>query len=80
MNSVEKGCCKILKLRIFWVLFTAAVFFGLLDKRCILKCFIFSLVFLGLVYSLATSVNTILHYYYIVFNFCSMNSVSGGIF
>ena len=29
----------------FWVLVTAAVFFGLLNKSCILKCFIFSTVF-----------------------------------
>ena len=31
----------------FWVLVTAAVFFGLLTKSCILKCFIFSTVFFG---------------------------------
>ena len=30
-----------------WVLVTAAVLFGLLNKNCILKCFIFSTVFFG---------------------------------
>ena len=29
----------------FWVLLRAAVFFGLLDKCCIFKCFIFLTVF-----------------------------------
>ena len=31
----------------FRVLVTAAVFFGLLNKSCTLKCFIFSTVFFG---------------------------------
>ena len=31
----------------FWVLLTAAVFSGLLDKCCIFKCFIFLTVFSG---------------------------------
>ena len=31
----------------FWVLITAAVLFGLSNKSCILKCFIFSTVFFG---------------------------------
>ena len=38
---------RISKICIFWVLLTTAVFFGLLDKCCIFKCFIFLTVFLG---------------------------------
>ena len=34
----------------FWVLITAVVFFGLSNKSCILKCFLFSTVFLGFSY------------------------------
>ena len=31
----------------FWLLLTSALFFGLLDKCCIFKCFIFLTVFFG---------------------------------
>ena len=66
----------------FWgVLLTAAVFFGLFDKCCIFKCFIFlTVLFLVQFYAPGTSVITVLHYYHILLNFCQMNSVSGGYF
>ena len=34
----------------FWGLITAAVFFGLSNKSCILKCFLFSKIFFGFSY------------------------------
>ena len=65
----------------FWVLVTAAVFFGFSDKSCILKCFIFSTVFFGFqFYSPSASVIMGLHYYHIMLDFCEMNSVFEGIF
>ena len=61
---------------VFWgVLVIAAVFFGLLNNNCcIFKCLKFSTVFLGL--DLVTryfTVNTVLHSYHIMLNFCKMN-------
>ena len=65
----------------FWVLVTAAVFFGLLNKSCILKCFIFSTEFFWVqCYSPSASIIMDLHYYHIVLDFCEMNNVSEGIF
>ena len=65
----------------FWVLLTAAVFFGLLDKCCIFKCFIFLTVFLEVQFSApGASVIKVLHYYHTVLNFCQMNSALEGIF
>ena len=56
-------------------------FFGLLNKSCILKCFIFSTVFIWVqFYSPGASVVMGLHYYHIMLDFCEMNSVFGGIF
>ena len=58
---------------------TAAVFFGLLDKCCIFKCFIsVSVLFWLKFYVPGTSVITVLHCYHIVLNFCQMNSVLEG--
>ena len=55
----------------FWVLVTSAVFFGLLNKCCILiKCFIFLTVFLGPVLCPRYSVIIVLHYYHIMIHFC----------
>ena len=66
---------------IFCVLVTAAVFFGLLNKNCILKCFIFAMVFLGVqFYSPGASIIMSLHYCHIMLDFCKMNSVFEGIF
>ena len=54
-------------------------FWGLLNKCCIFKGFIFSTLFLlGQFYSSGTSVNTVLHYYHIMLSFCQRNSVLGG--
>ena len=65
----------------FWVLVTAAVFFGLLNKRCILKCFICSTVFFWFqFYSLGASIIMSLHYYHIMLDFCEVNSVFEGSF
>ena len=56
-------------------------FFGLLNKNCILKCFIFSIVFLGVqFYSPGASIIMGLHYCHIMLDFCDMNSVFEGIF
>ena len=56
-------------------------FFGLLNKSCILKCFIFSTVFFGVqFYSPGASVIMGLHYYHIMLEFCEMNSVFEDIF
>ena len=53
-----------------WVLVTAAVLFGV-AKLCISKCLIVSTVFFWVqFYSPSKSVNTVLHHYHIVFNFC----------
>ena len=65
----------------FWVLVTATVFFRLLNKSCILKCFIFSTVFLWVqFYSPGGSIIMGLHYYHIMLDFCKMNSVFKRIF
>ena len=54
----------------FWVLVRAAVFLGLLNKRCILKCLIFSTVFFWVQFrSLGASVIMGLHYYHIMLDF-----------
>ena len=51
-------------------------FFGLLNKSCILKCFIFSTVFFCVqFYSPGVSMIMGLHYYRIMLDFCEMNSV-----
>ena len=56
-------------------------FFGLSDKSCILKYFIFSTVFFGFqFYSPSASIIMGLHYYHIMLDFCEMNSVFEGIF
>ena len=53
-------------------------FFGLLNKCCIFKGFIFSTVFLlGQFYSPGTSVSTVLHYYHIMLSFYQTNRVLG---
>ena len=69
------------------VLITAAVLFGLSNKNCILKCFIFSTVFSGPVlyfwvqfYSPGALIIMDLYYYRIMLDFCEMNSVFEGIF
>ena len=55
--------------------------FGLLNKNCILKCFIFSIVFLGVqFYSRGSSIIMGLHYCHIMLDFCERNSVFEGIF
>ena len=60
---------------------TAAVFFGLLNKSCILKCFILSTVFFWVqFYSPSASVIMGLHFYHIMLDFCEMNSVFEGTF
>ena len=65
----------------FWVLVRAAVFLGLLNKRCILKCLIFSTVFFWVQFhSPGASVIMGLHYYHIMLDFCEMNSVFESIF
>ena len=54
----------------FWMLVTAAVFFGLLNKCSILKCFIFLTVFFWVqFYAPGTLVITVLHYYHTVLDF-----------
>ena len=56
-------------------------FFGLLNKRCILKCFICLTVFFWLqFYSPGASIIMGLHYYHIMLDFCEMNSVFESIF
>ena len=56
-------------------------FFGLLNKSCILKCFIFSTEFFWVqCYSPSASIIMDLHYYHIVLDFCEMNNVLEGIF
>ena len=56
-------------------------FFGLLNKTCILKCFIFSTVFFWVqFYSPGASMIMGLHYYHIMLDFCELNSVFKGIF
>ena len=53
---------------------------GLLNKSCILKCFIFSTVYCRVqFYSPGASIIMGLHYH-IMLDFCEMNSVLGGIF
>ena len=47
ISGVFLGVLNFKNLYFFWVLLTAAVFLGLLNKSCILKCFIFSTVFFG---------------------------------
>ena len=66
--STGHSCC------IFIVLVTAAVFFGFLNKSCILKCFMFSTVGSSF-YSPSASIIMGLHYYHIMLDFCEMNSV-----
>ena len=63
----------------FWVLVKAPVFFGgLLNKRCILKCFICSTVlFWFQFYSPGVSIIMGLHYCHIMLDFCEVNSVLG---
>ena len=52
----------------------------MLNKSCILKCFIFSTVFFWVqFYSPGASVIMGLHYYHIMLDFCEMNSVFEGI-
>ena len=54
--------------------------FGLLNKSCILKCFIFSTVFFWVrFYSPGASIIMGLHYYHVL-DFCEMNSVFECIF
>ena len=57
---------------IFWVLVTAAIFFGLLIKISakFLSIFVFNRIFWVQIYSPSTSVNTVLHYYLLVLNIC----------
>ena len=56
-------------------------FFGLLNKSCILKCFIFSTVFFWVqFYSPSASIIMGLHYYHIRLDFWEINSVFEGIF
>ena len=51
-------------------------FLELLNKSCILKCFIFSTVFFGVeFYSPIASIIMGLHYYHIMLYFCEMNGV-----
>ena len=51
-------------------------FLGLLNKRCILKCFICSTAFFWFqFYSPCASVIMGLHYYHIMLDFCEVNSV-----
>ena len=60
----------------FWVLVTVPVFLGLLDKRCILKCFICStVIFWFQFYSPGYSITIGLHYCLIMLDFCKVNSV-----
>ena len=59
---------------------SCCIFFGLLDKCCIFKCYIFfNSIFWLKLYTPGTSVIMVLHYYQIVLNFCQMNSVLQGI-
>ena len=56
-------------------------FFGLQNRSCILKCFIFSTVFFRVqFYSPGASIIMGLHYYHVILDFCEMNSVFEGIF
>ena len=56
--------------------FRESVFFGLLNKSCILKCFIFSTVFFWVqFYSPGASIIMGLYYYHIMLGFCEMNNV-----
>ena len=60
---------------------SCCILFGLLNKSCILKCFIFSTVFFWVqFYSPGASIIMGLHYYHIMLDFCEMNSVFEGIF
>ena len=57
--------------------------FGLLDKCCIFKSFVFLTAFLGFSFihhAPGTSVITVPHYHHIGLNFCQMNGVFGGHF
>ena len=64
-----------------WVLITAVVFFGLLNKSCILKCFIFSTVFLGpVLFTRCFSNRGSPLLSYIMLYFCKMNCVFECIF
>ena len=59
----------------FCVLVTAAVFFGLLNKGCFFKCFIFSTVFSGPVLFTRASIIIGINFYHIMLDFCEMNFV-----
>ena len=52
-------------------------FFGLLNKSCILKCFIFQQYFWVQFYSPGASIIMGLYYYHIMLDFCEMNVFEG---
>ena len=64
----------------FWVLVTAAVFFGLSNKSCTLNRFMFSAVFFGVQFYSPGALIMSLHYYHVMLDFCEINSVFEGIF
>ena len=81
ISGVFLGVLNFENLYFLGVLVTAPVFFGLLNKRCILKSFICSTVsFWFQFYSPGASIIIGLHYYPIILDFCEMNSVFQGIF